>query len=214
LVPNHKFEIYRGDIILADLKGRLDLAIMNKVVPVIVVSNDKGNLYSTILSVIPISNEIELINQFYPQNTVFKEIPTDNCGIHVLIPNNNICQDSVALPELITTISRTRVTQVIGHCSPLTMNRLDIAMNLWYKFYTIEEIRNQLIELLAKIERTANQIDILKGKICDDKNNSRKMEKYKFKNLVYKALLKQICKHYSVSEEHFVMHKEIRFINV
>ena len=94
----------RGDIYLADCgRGDNDSSLQRGVRPVLVVSNDKANTYSPVVTVVPLTS----------RTRKKRSLPT-----HVLIPRAKgygLTRPSVALAEQVTAIDKDRLTKLWGH---------------------------------------------------------------------------------------------------
>lgn len=91
--PVHKYDIW-----LADLPAVPESHVQRGIRPVIVVSNDVGNKYSPIVSIIPMSSNLKRI-----------DIPT-----HTVIRSRFLCCPSVALCEQIMAIDKSRLCERLG----------------------------------------------------------------------------------------------------
>lgn len=84
-----------GDIFMAKLEEDVDGgSIQAGLRPVLIVSNDKANQFSPVITIVPITSKI--IGK--------KKIPT-----HVLLTNCGLPQQSIALVEQITSINKCRL---------------------------------------------------------------------------------------------------------
>lgn len=88
----------RGDIFWAELKGEIGSSMQAGKRPVLVVSNDKANEYSPVITIIPITSKMGKSN-----------LPT-----HVLIEECGLSKPSIALAEQITSINKERLGRKIG----------------------------------------------------------------------------------------------------
>jgi mRNA-degrading endonuclease toxin of MazEF toxin-antitoxin module len=91
--------LYRfGDICMAVLKETPGSCIQSGVRPVLIVSNDKANRFSPVITVIPLTGRLDK-----------KDMPT-----HVYLRNCGLARTSIALAEQITAIDRIRLKERIG----------------------------------------------------------------------------------------------------
>ena len=106
--------IKRSEIWLANLNPTIGSEI-NKTRPVIVVSNDTNNKHNNVITIIPITSNIDRIFSF-----------------EVFIPKNeaNLPKDSKAKADQIRTIDKTRLTKRIGILSDKYIQEIDIALML------------------------------------------------------------------------------------
>ena len=81
--------------------------------PVVVVQNDKGNLYSTTTIVVPITSR----DKHY--------LPT-----HVVLSTNIFEKQSMALAEQVMTVSKDRLTRYIGALVFSDMQKIDKALRI------------------------------------------------------------------------------------
>ncbi len=88
----------RGDIFWAELEGEAGSSMQAGARPVLVVSNNKANQYSSVITVIPITSKMGKT-----------KLPT-----HVLIKECGLSKPSIALAEQITSINKDRLDRKIG----------------------------------------------------------------------------------------------------
>ena len=88
----------RGDIFWAELGRDADGSLQAGGRPVLVISNDKANEYSPIITIIPITSKMGKT-----------KLPT-----HVLIKECGLSKPSIALAEQITSINKDRLDRKIG----------------------------------------------------------------------------------------------------
>lgn len=102
--------IKRGDIYWAQLNAHG--SVQGGIRPVIVISNNKGNMYSPTVIVVPLTSNLNKT-----------KLPT-----HVFVSvKTGIPKDSLALMEQIITINKTQLGEKIGECDKSTMKRLNAA---------------------------------------------------------------------------------------
>lgn len=87
-----------GDIYMARLDEDAEGSLQSGIRPVIVVSNNKANEFSPVISVIPMSSKIKKRN-----------LPT-----HVFIPNCGLTKPSLVLAEQVTALNQSRLERKIG----------------------------------------------------------------------------------------------------
>ena len=87
-----------GDIYMARLDMDTEGSLQSGIRPVLVISNDKANQYSPVITIIPITS-----------NTGKKRLPT-----HVFIRGCGLLQQSIVLVEQITSLNQTRLLRKIG----------------------------------------------------------------------------------------------------
>lgn len=105
-------EIKCGDVFFADLSG--EGSLQTGLRPVIVVSNDTGNYFSSVVTVVPLTSKKK------------KELPTHT----TLHPNaiNGLNKISIALAEQITTISQDYLVRKIGCLNNKEINNVRFAV--------------------------------------------------------------------------------------
>ena len=106
--------IKRGEIWLANLDPTIGSEI-NKTRPVIIVSNDTNNRHNNVITIIPITSNIDRIFSF-----------------EVFIPKGeaNLPKDSKAKADQIRTIDKARLAKRIGTLSDKYVQEIDIALML------------------------------------------------------------------------------------
>ena len=90
--------IYNGDIYIAKLPVKTAEHIQDGIRPVIIVSNDKANKYSPVITVIPMTGNLDK-----------KPLPT-----HVNVNHCGLSRNSIALVEQITSINKSCLISKIG----------------------------------------------------------------------------------------------------
>lgn len=105
-------EIKCGDVFFADLSG--EGSLQTGLRPVIIVSNNTGNYFSSVVTVVPLTSKRK------------KELPTHT----TLYPNviNGLSKVSVALAEQITTIPQDYLVGKIGCLNAKEINSVRIAV--------------------------------------------------------------------------------------
>ncbi|HBI61371.1 MAG TPA: growth inhibitor PemK [Lachnospiraceae bacterium] len=87
-----------GDIYMAKLDEDMEGCLQSGMRPVLVVSNNRANKFSPVISIIPMSSKIKK-----------KNLPT-----HVLIQNCGLWKPSMVLAEQITALNQSRLQRKIG----------------------------------------------------------------------------------------------------
>ena len=93
-------DIRRYDIVQADL-GQVVGSEQGGIRPVLIVQNNKGNVYSTCTIVMPLSSKLKSLNQ--PTHTLIRKSV-----------DNGLKTDSVLLGEQMRVISNQRIIKKIG----------------------------------------------------------------------------------------------------
>jgi len=108
-------ELKRGDIFYADLNPVIG-SEQGGTRPVLVLQNDIGNRYSPTTIVAAITSRIDKAR-----------LPT-----HVELPSSKskLPMDSVILLEQLRTIDRRRLIEKVSHLDPVTMDRVDRALEI------------------------------------------------------------------------------------
>ena len=104
---NSNLEITRGTIVMVDLPLG-NGSVQGGVRPAVVISNDKGNKFSPVLIVVPLTSRVK------------KYMPTH----HTIEPStiNGLTKTSIALAEQIITIGKDAVRNVIGSLEEMDVN--------------------------------------------------------------------------------------------
>ncbi len=111
-------DIKRGNIFYADLGAEYQGSMQGGIRPVVVISNNKANRYSTVLTVVPLSSKI----------SKKQDLP-----VHVLVPSRKIrglVQDSVALCEQVTALDSRQIIEYIGTVDAETLLRITEAVQV------------------------------------------------------------------------------------
>lgn len=107
-------EITRGDLILVnfpDVGGSVQAGVR----PAIVVQNNIGNKYSPCLIVAPLTSNISKNKTYFPT--------------HVLLhKTSGVAKTSIVLCEQLSTISKAKIVNYLGHLTPNEMRRIDQAI--------------------------------------------------------------------------------------
>lgn len=111
-------KIERGDILMADLGKFSGTSIQSGIRPVIVISNNKANTYSPVVTVVPLTSRV------YKK----RYLPT-----HVFIDRSEMVglkRHGLVLAEQITSIDVQNIIQKCGHVSPSAMQRITRAVKI------------------------------------------------------------------------------------
>ena len=113
---NNEISVERGDLIFVDLPENENSSVQGKSRICIVISNNKANLHSPVISVIPLTSKMSK-----------RPLPT-----HVLLEvndTNKLRCNSVALAEQITTVDRKNIKfKTGGRLTDEEMNKVERAM--------------------------------------------------------------------------------------
>ena len=104
---NNNLEIARGTIVMVDLpKG--NNSVQGGVRPAVVISNNRGNKFSPVLIVVPLTSKVK------------KFMPTH----HTIEPSmiNGLTKTSIALAEQIITIGKDTVRNIVGTLEEIDIN--------------------------------------------------------------------------------------------
>lgn len=96
-----------GDIYYASLPGKPNSQVQQGVRPVLIISNNKANCYSPVITVIPLTT-----------SKTKKKLPT-----HVTIMGYGLKEESIALVEQITSIDKVNLIEKV--CSIAGTTRMD-----------------------------------------------------------------------------------------
>ena len=105
---NNNLEITRGTIVMVDLPLG-NGSVQGGTRPAIVISNDKGNKFSPVLIVVPLTSRLDK-----------KYMPTH----HTIEPSivNGLTKTSIALAEQIITIGKDAVRNIVGTLEEIDIN--------------------------------------------------------------------------------------------
>jgi len=112
--------IKRGEFYLAALDPVIGKEI-SKTRPVLVVSNDKNNEFSSTMTILPITSKN--IQRIYP----FEVLLTRGTG--------NLPKDSKVKADQIRTLDKSRIVKFIGTLENKEMNRIDKAIKIHLALY-------------------------------------------------------------------------------
>jgi mRNA interferase MazF len=105
-----------GDIYKVDFGKHIIGSEQGGIRPAIVVSNNKFNMHSSAMTVVPLTSQMK------------------NSPVHVFINkleyNIGLEQDSIALIEQIRTIDKKRIVSYIGECPHKLMSKIELAMQI------------------------------------------------------------------------------------
>lgn len=126
-------KIKRGDIYMCELNGIG--SVQRNTRPCVVVSNNKANTFSPVITVAPITSKIK------------HNLPT-----HVMIELNVL---SCVMLEQITTVDKTQLYEIMGHCTPELMDKIDVAMliQLGMEQTTLQRENRKLRKKLLEYEK-------------------------------------------------------------
>ena len=104
---NNNIEIKRGSIIMVDLPLG-NGSVQGGTRPAVVISNDKGNKFSPVLIVVPLTSRVK------------KFMPTH----HTIEPSmlNGLSKTSIALAEQIITVGKDMVRNIVGTLDEIDVN--------------------------------------------------------------------------------------------
>ena len=113
-----EIEIKRGDILYADLGVKYQGSMQGGIRPVVVVSNNKANRYSTVITIVPLSSKIS---------------KKQNLPTHVFVPahrSQGLIKDSIALCEQVTALDAGHIIEYIGNVDTETLFRITEAVQV------------------------------------------------------------------------------------
>lgn len=108
-------EIKRGDIVLVNLEP-IKGSEQGGIRPCLIIQNDKGNLYSPLTIIAPLTSK-----------EFTKEFPTN---ILISKKDSGLDKDSTILLNQIRTIGKSRITKKISSLNPFLMHRVNIAIKI------------------------------------------------------------------------------------
>ena len=105
---NSNLEITRGTIVMVDLPMG-NSSVQGGTRPAVVISNDKGNKFSPVLIVVPLTSRMDK-----------KYMPTH----HTIEPStiNGLSKTSIALAEQIITVGKDMVRNIVGTLEEIDIN--------------------------------------------------------------------------------------------
>ena len=109
-------DIKRGDVCLVDFGNQIG-SIQRGLRPAIVVQNDKGNKYSPVSLVVPMTSRIDSKSR----------LPTH---VYVERGKGGIKTDSLVLAEQIQTVNKSQISRVIGKLALNDICKIDHAILL------------------------------------------------------------------------------------
>lgn len=116
-------EIRRGDILYADLGMQYQGSMQGGMRPVVVVSNNRANRYSTVITVVPLSTKIN---------------KKQNLPTHVFVSayrSKGLEQHSIALCEQVSALDFSRIIEYIGSVDEQTLARITEAVQVQVGVY-------------------------------------------------------------------------------
>ena len=104
---NNNLEIKRGSIVMVDLPTS-NGSVQGGTRPAVVISNDKGNKFSPVLIIVPLTSRVK------------KFMPTH----HTIEPSmiNGLSKTSIALAEQIITVGKDMVRNIVGTLEEIDIN--------------------------------------------------------------------------------------------
>ena len=105
---NNNLEIARGTIVMVDLPLG-NSSVQGGTRPAVVISNDKGNKFSPVLIVVPLTSRMD--KKFMPTH-------------HTIEPSmiNGLSKTSIALAEQIITVGKDMVRNIVGTLEEIDIN--------------------------------------------------------------------------------------------
>lgn len=97
-------QIVRGDVIYVDLGAKYRGSVQGGIRPVVVISNNRANKYSTVITVVPLSSHIS---------------KKRNLSAHVFVSAyrcSGLSMHSLALCEQVMSVDKLQVIDYIGSC--------------------------------------------------------------------------------------------------
>jgi mRNA interferase MazF len=142
---SNQLGISRGDIFLANLNSYTEKTFIQQGVsrPVIIVSNEKANMYSPVITILPLTSKLDKT-----------KLPT-----HVVL-NNERCglkQTSLALAEQNMPLDKINLIRKVGRCPDELMQRIDMAIMIQMGIFDLDKA-NELADMINRIDDRANKI--------------------------------------------------------
>lgn len=105
-------EIIRGDIIMADLGVSVNGSVQKGIRPYVVVSNNRANKHSTVITVVPLSTKISK-KRYLPTHCFVSANKSEGITYH-----------SIALCEQVTALDYRQIIEVIGKVDDATLEQI------------------------------------------------------------------------------------------
>ncbi len=135
--------VKRKEIWLANLGIKESSSIQGNIRPVLVVSNEMCNKYSTVLTVLPITSKQK------------NKLPT-----HIEVGvKYGLKQTSTIMAEQIMPIDKERFIKKIGECDDEIMKKVEIAINIQNGIVNVDYI-NQLIKEIKEVDMLLDKYEI------------------------------------------------------
>ncbi len=116
--------------------------------PVLIIQNDKGNKYSPTVTIIPLTSK-----------------PKNNLPTHVYLNDSFLSETSTVIIEQIRTIDKTRLIKILGKISEVTMNLIEIAVDIQVKefdYLQAYELYKQIVNINSAIKKCGRIPELLK----------------------------------------------------
>lgn len=138
--------IRRGDIFLLNVTGLTDILgnnIQEGYRPYIVLQNNKGNKYSPVFEVAPISSQIQKV---LPQ--------------HVMIDTIFLEKKSIVLTEQVITVNKSKLTKKLGTCPRIIMDKIDRTLKM--QMGLLQPINwQEVADLVGGLKSIDNMIEVV-----------------------------------------------------
>lgn len=111
-------KIERGDILIAEIAGIPGTSIQRGIRPVVVISNDKANTYSPVLTVVPLTSKVNKK----------RYLPT-----HVYVDRNEmmgLARPTLVLAEQVTSIAVQSIIRKCGRVDQAALARITKAVEI------------------------------------------------------------------------------------
>ncbi len=103
--------IKRGAIVLCEMPKYVNSSVQGNVRPAVVLSNDKANIYSSVVTIIPLTGASK------------KPLP-----VHTVVKST--VRESTALAEQLTIIDKNRIIRILGRVTDDEMCRITQAVKI------------------------------------------------------------------------------------
>ena len=129
---NTNYTPQRGDIWFADLGSHSNSSVQGGCRPVIILSNNIGNIYSDTVNVVPMTRHLKK-----PELPCHTEIKPDHIS-----DKRQLLEPSMVLAEQVTTISKSALQNYAGHIEDIeVMQRIDDAVAAQLGIIVKEELK-------------------------------------------------------------------------
>lgn len=169
-----RLEVKRGDVWMIDL-GEQRGSIQGNLRPCLTISNNACNLYSPVITIIPLSSNVNK-----------RRLPT-----HVYLgQDQGLIRESIALCEQIQSVDKNKLKYKVAQVDEKTIQQIEKAaqVQLGIETYNYSEILKKIMYLMKNIAEIESHIE-----------NKRGMNSYNIQLDMYKHELNKVCSEIGVT---------------